>query len=147
MASQAQEGGRLLQQVIGNRAVRRMAVCTVLGHGRVLVSEGPLFLGMALPAQEIERFRFQVTFHLTVPIVAIAAEHLAFLHGVVRRHRELGEDVSVALEADVRVVDRHRQAFRASDVEVTNADDLRHVGTRVRRMAIGAGDAHDRMCG
>ena len=115
----------------------------VFRHGRVLVGERTLFLGMALPAQEIERFRSQVAFHLAMRVVAIAAEHLAFLHGMMRRHRELGEDVGVALVADDRVIDRHRQAFRASDVKVADADDLRHVGTRVRRVAIGAGDSHD----
>jgi hypothetical protein len=82
MASQAQDCGRLLQQIVGDRAVRRMAVRTVLGHGRVLVSERALLLGVALPAQEIERFRFQVAFHLAMRVVAIAAEHLAFLHGM-----------------------------------------------------------------
>ena len=51
MASQAEEGGRLLQQVVGDRAVRRMAVRAVLSHRRVLVGERALLLGMALPAQ------------------------------------------------------------------------------------------------
>ena len=115
VASQAEEGGRLYEQVIGHGAVRRMADRAVFGHRRVLIGERTLFLGVAFPAQQVERFRPQVAFHLPVCVVAIGAEHLALLDRVMRRQRELGEDVRMALVAGAgSLTDMGRRFGRAT---------------------------------
>jgi hypothetical protein len=47
MASQAKEGRRLMQQIVGDRSVGTMANAAVLGHWRMLVGEGALFFRVA----------------------------------------------------------------------------------------------------
>ena len=79
VAPQAEERRRLPQQVVGHRAVRLVADRAVLGHRRVRVGERSLLLRMALVAEQVDRLRLQVPLQLPVRIVAIGADHLAFL--------------------------------------------------------------------
>ena len=84
----------------------------VLRRGRVLVGKRPLFIAMTPVANLVDGWFFQVSLRLAVTIVAIRANHLAFLDGMMRRHRVLCINLGMALVADVRLLDRHRQPLR-----------------------------------
>ena len=60
-----------------------MADGTVFIDGCMFVDKGTLFVGVAPVARHISRFFAQITFRLTVGIVAVGASHLALLDGMV----------------------------------------------------------------
>ena len=141
MASQAEEGRRLMQQVVGHRPMRLVANRAILRHRRMLIGERPLFLRLATVTDQIHGRLLEIALGLAVRIMAIGAQHLAFFDRMVRRHRVSGIDVAVALVAGERLVDGHRQARRPPDVRVLNVDKLVHVQIWMRIMAVGTGDA------
>ena len=55
VAPQAEERGWLAQQVVGHRAVRLVADVAVLFDRRMLVDKRPLFFGVALVADHVDR--------------------------------------------------------------------------------------------
>ena len=87
VAPQAEERRRLPQQVVGHGAVRLMADAAVLPDRRVLEGERPLLLRVALVAQQVDGRLLEVVLISVLPvrIVAIGADHLAFLDRVMRR--------------------------------------------------------------
>jgi hypothetical protein len=108
VAPQAQECRWLVEQVVGDRTVGIVADAAILGDGRVFIGEGALFFRMATVANLIHGLLSQVVFILSVPVVAVGTDHLAFLDGMVRRQTRLCIDVGVALVTYLRLIDRHR---------------------------------------
>ena len=139
MAPQAEERHRLLQQVIGHRAMRLMTVRAAFRRGRMLVHERPLLFCVALVAKLVYRIFFEVSFGLAVRVVAIRANHLAFSDRMVRWQGAESVDRRVAPVARLRFVDAHRQPFRTLHRGVTDVHYLRHLGLGVRVVAIRAG--------
>lgn len=120
VATQAQEGRRLVQQVIGHRTVRLVADSAILSHWRMLVSERALFFGVTFVAHHVDRGLFEVVLSLPVGIMAIGAHHLSFFDRMMRRHRILRIDIWMAFVARLWFVDRHRHPRFAVDVRVLN---------------------------
>lgn len=126
VAPQTKERGRLMQQIIGHRPMRIVTDSAVFSDRWVLVSERTLLFRMALVAHHIHGRLFQVVLRLAMRVMAVGAHHLAFLDGMVRRHRVLGIHVRMAFVASLWLIDGHRHAAGAVDVRVLNVDDLLH---------------------
>ena len=105
MAPQAEERGRLPEQIIRDGSVRFMTDGTILSHWRMLVDERALLFCMALPAHQVQRFGYEVALHLTVCIVAVGAGHLALPNRVVGWKPRLAEDLGMAFETCIRLID------------------------------------------
>ena len=105
MATQAEERGGLMQQVVGHGSVRVMADRTVLFDWSVLVGERSLFFGVTAVASEIDRVFLQMAIRLAVRIVTGRADHLAFTNGMVRWQLHQSIDLLMALVANIRIVD------------------------------------------
>lgn len=145
MAPQTEEGRRLTEQIVRHRPVRIVADRTIFRHGWMLVRERALFIGMALVTHHVDRGLLQVVLRLAMRIVAIRADHLAFLDRMVRRHRVLGIDIRVALVAHIRFVNRHGRPWIATDIYMLNVDYLLHIRVWVWVVAIRASDSIPRM--
>ena len=115
-----------------------MANRAVLRRRRVLKGEGALFFAMTPVANLVDRWFFQVSLRLAVTIVAIRANHFAFLDGMVRWHRVLSVNLGMASVADVWLVDRHRHPLSTRKVRVRDSHRFLHMGGRVRIVAIRA---------
>jgi hypothetical protein len=144
MAAQAEEPDRLPEQVVGHRAVRLMANTTVLRDGRMRVGKRPLLLHVALVAElvDVQTLGLQVGVLLPVRVVAVRADHLAFLDRVMRRQGVHGVDLRMALVAGFRFLDRHLQTLLVRHAVVADAHKLLHAGVRMRVVAIGARHIH-----
>ena len=79
VASQTKECCRLPQQIVDNCSVRLMADRTVLGRGRVFVGKWALLFSMTAVANLVDRCFSQVSMGLAVPVMAVRADHFAFL--------------------------------------------------------------------
>jgi hypothetical protein len=93
VAAQAQKRRRLVKQVVCHRAMRIVTNTAILRYRRMFVCERTLLLGMAPITHHIDGWFLQVIFRLSVRIVAVGANHLAFFNRMVRRHCVLGIDV------------------------------------------------------
>ena len=140
MTSQAEEGRRLVEQVVGYRSMRIVTDRTILGHRRMLVSERALLFSMAAITHHVDCRFLQIVFSLPMCIMAVRAPHLSFLDRMMRRHGILGIDVGVALIAHVGIVDRHWRPLLALDIRMLDVNDLRHVQVGMRIVAVGASD-------
>ena len=140
VAPQAQERFRLVQQIVSDRTVWRVANAAVLGGRWMFVSERALFLGMTPVAELIDGRFLQVAFRLPVPVVTIRAHHLAFLHRVMRWHGSFREDFGMALVARRRFIHGHGHPGRTRDVGVRDANRFLDKGLGVGVVTIGAGD-------
>ncbi len=119
--------------------MRLVAVRAVLGDRCVFVRERPFLFRVALVADRVDRILLEVPLGLAVGIMAGRANHLAFSDRVVRRQRRQGVDLLVAFVTRLRLVDAHRQPFRAFHRCVTNDHYTSDVRFRVRIVAIRAG--------
>ena len=125
--------------------MRLVANRTVLANRRMFDGERSLLFRVALVAQKIDGRFLEVVRCLTVGVVAIGAHHFPFHDGMVRGKLVQSEDFRMALVARLRLLHAHRQPIRTLNRHVADIDDLRHVGFRVRIVAIGAGDPVDIM--
>ena len=82
VASQAEKGRRLVQHLVGHRAVRIVAVRAVLGRRWMFIRKRPLFLGMTLEADSVDRLRLEVSLVLSMRLMARGTGHLAFVDRV-----------------------------------------------------------------
>ena len=139
MATQAEERHGLAQQIIGHGAVRVVTIRTILRHRRVLVYKRPLLFCMALVAQSVYRILFEVALRLTVGVVAIGTDHLAFPDRMVGRQGGERVDRRMALVARLRFINAHRQPFGTLHRGMTDVDHLRHLGLGMGVVAIRAG--------
>ncbi len=83
VAAQAQECGRLMQQVVGYRTMWVVADGAVFFDRRVLVDKRALFIGVTSITNQVDRVGFQVPFGLSVRIVAIGAGNFSLLDRMV----------------------------------------------------------------
>jgi hypothetical protein len=121
--------------------MRRVTDRAVLCCRWVLISERALFFAMTPVANLVDRWFFQVSCRLAVTIVAIRANHFAFLDGMVGWHRVLRVNLGMATVTNVWLVDRHGYPRWPRNVRVRDAHSLLHMGGRVRIVAVGAGHA------
>ena len=138
VAAQAQERSRLMQQIVGNRAVWIVTNAAILRHRGMLIGKWSLLLRVAPVTHHVDGGLSQVIFRLTMCIVAVGTHHLAFLDRMVRRHRVLGVNLWMAFVADVRLVHGHRQSIWAFDGRVADIHDRLHEGVRMGIVAVGA---------
>lgn len=149
MAAQTEECRWLLQKVVGHRSMWIMASVAVLADWRMLEGKRPLLLRVAFVANQIDGRLLEIACFLTVRIVAIGANHLSFLDGMVGRKRIEAIDLLVALVASGGFVDRHLPTTGSRDaraVPMIDVHNLRHARARVRIVAVGAGHAVLMMC-
>lgn len=141
VAAQAEERCRLAEQVVRYRPMRIVTDGAILCHRRVFVGEGALFLGVTPVTDHVDRRLLQIVLGLAVRIVAIRTRDLAFLDGMVRRHRILSIDIRVALVARERFVDRHRRPLLPADIRVLNVNCLLYIRVRMWIVAVRTGDS------
>ena len=110
VTAQAQKRRRLVQQVVGHRAVRIVAVGTVLSGRRMFPDERAFLFRMTLVAQVVQGIGLQIPSALAMAIVTVRADHFALPDRMVGRHRNFGENIGVALITDRRFIDAHRQS-------------------------------------
>jgi hypothetical protein len=96
---------------------------------------------MASITHQVDRWFLEIVLRLAVGIVAVRAQHLAFLDRMMRWHRVPGVDVAVTFVADERLIHLHRQARRSENVCVLGVDEFFNVQFRMWVMTIGAGHA------
>ena len=109
-----------------------------LSDRRMLEGERPLLLRMTLVADQIDRFLLEVPQVLAVWIMAIGANHFAFLDGMMRGKCIQSIYFRMAFVTCFGLLHRHRHPFRASDLGVADIHDLRDAGVGMGIMAIGA---------
>lgn len=146
VAPQAEERRRLLQQVIDHRTMWIVADHAILRHRRMLMHEGALLRRVTFIAGQVGGGLLQEFSALPpVGVMALGAKHFPFRHWVMERQAEHGSDLRVTTVADQRLIDRHWQPFRAIDTGMIDVDELRHLGARVRIVAIGTSHVMQRM--
>lgn len=123
--------------------MRLVANCAVLSNRWVFNGKRALLVRVALVTHKVDGRLLEVVFISILPvgIVAIGADHLAFLDRVMRRKRVEAVDLRVALVTRLRLLDRHHQTLGPSDIRMTDADKLRHAGSWMRIVAVGASHA------
>ena len=107
VATQAEEGRGLLEQVVGDGSMRLVADAAILGDGRVFIGKRALLLGVAFPTQHVDMLGLEISLQLPVRVVAVGADHLALLDRMMRRQGVLAEDLGMALVAGLGFLDRH----------------------------------------
>lgn len=137
VATQAQEGRRLAQQVVGDRSVWLVTNGAVFRHGGVLVGKRTLLIGVTTITDHVDRRLLEIPLCLSVTVVAVRADHLSFLDGMVLRHRCPGVDIAVTLVAHRGLVNGHRHPRRPADIGVLYVDDLLDVEVGMRVVAVG----------
>jgi len=147
MTTQTEKHRRLAEQIVGHRSVRLMANRAILGHRRMLIGKRALFVGVAPVADQVDRRLAEIALRLTVTVVAVRADHLPFLDGMVLRHRGLAIDIAVTFVAHEGLVNRHWQPRRAVDIRVLNVDGLRNIQVGMRIVAVRAAHAAQGMNG
>ena len=125
--------------------MRVVADRTILRHWWMLVRKRSLFVSVALITHHVHGRLFEIVLRLTMRVVAIGANHLAFLDRMVRRHRGLGIDLRMALVAGLRFVHRHRHSWFSLDVRMMNINLWLDVGIRMRIVAINTCNTIERM--
>ena len=104
MTLQAQVRLILLFQVVGHRPVGIMTDGTIITDRGMFKNKRSLVAGMAVETKIIETFiGLQVIDHGTMVGVAVAADHLAFLHRMVGRIVHLSPFQLVTLVAEFRL--------------------------------------------
>jgi len=81
-----------------------------------------------------------------MPIVAVGTLQLAFLDGMVRRHRRLRINIRMTRVAHTGFIYGHRQSRRPIDVSVLDVNNLLNTRVGMWVMAVGACNAVCRMC-
>ena len=74
-----------MQQVVSHGTMRVVANGTIFLDGRVLVDKRALLFGVTSITNHIDGVGFQVSFGLSVRIVAIGTRHLPFPDGMMGR--------------------------------------------------------------
>ena len=123
MASQAKKCRRFPQQIVCHGPVRLVTIDAVLGCRWVLVNKRALLLRVATITNLVHGICLQVPLELAMRIVAVGADHLAFLDGMVRRKRAEGVDLRVASVANFGFLDGHRQSGGSADTRVTDVHE------------------------
>lgn len=104
VALHAEEWFCLALEVVGDASMRVMTNSTAFNNRSVLKSEGSLFFNMTAETKLVKSFGFDVSFSSTVRIMAGRAVHFLLSNRMMRGKIYLSSFVSVALEAEVRIV-------------------------------------------
>ena len=144
---QTEKCRRLMQQVVGHRAVRVMAISTALRHRRVFPHERAFLVCVTLETQLIQRFGLETAVPLSVTVVAIGTDNLALLDRMVRRQRSHAENLGMAPVTRRRLVDAHGAPILALNSGVADPHGPLDMRMRMGVVTVGTGNAFARVEG
>ena len=136
VAPQAQERRRLLQEVVGDGAVRLVAIGAVLSYRRMFPHKRPLLLRVAFEAQLIECLGLQAFVIFAMGVVTVRTADLAFPDRMMGRQGGQREYLGMAFETGIRFGNSHGPATRSVQRRVRNGNDLWHLRVGMSLVAV-----------
>jgi hypothetical protein len=126
-----------MQQIVRDGTVRVVAMTAVLGDRRMLPYERAFLLRMTFITELVQGVCFQVPEPLTVSVVTVRTDHLAFPNGMVGWQGRQTIYLRMAFIACRRFVYGHRSTLRADHMGMVDRNHALDVRFRMGIMTIG----------